>query len=290
MRSVHGHPTRPHHRRPRPAAPSAPPAARTVAAKPAARTAVTTSAPKAQAPKAAAPKAAAPKAAVPLATPAAKPKHVSRHAPAKAEPDAQHAAKVAALKTALTDEVARKAVLSGADNPSVNKPAEVTLTLPADFAQTLRDEAAKAGLADAAASVNITAQLSGDGYAVTPDEAQSRPLTVGQPTEFHWTATPEMGAKGPLNAQVGAVLLGGGSEPVALGTVVKTDHKGFHVSPRAVGAALLALIAVLVLSWLARGRGNGDRRRRPMDYTRRDLGPTLEGRPYDPPRDDLDRR
>ena len=142
---------------------------------------------------------------------------------------------------------------------TAGKPADVTLTIPADFADTLKDEAAKQNLADAAASVNMTAVLSGDGFAVTPDETQSQPLTMGQPTEFRWSVTATNGAKGPLHADVGADLLGAGSDTLSLGQVQKNQGLGVQVTPRVLGAALLVLIAILVVAWLARGRGTPSR-------------------------------
>ena len=54
------------------------------------------------------------------------------------------------------------------------------------------------------AGARVVDAASGEGYAVTPDVTQSQPLTVGQPTEFHWTVTAQPGARGPLRADVGA--------------------------------------------------------------------------------------
>ena len=183
-------------------------------------------------------------------------------------------AKLQTLQTALAGAVGAKAVLNSPGKLVANRPADVSLSLPADFAETVRSEAGKVGLADAAASANVTALLSGDGYAITPDETQSQPLTVGQPTEFHWTVTAQPDAKGPLRADVGADLLGGGSETLSLGTVVKSGATGFQLTPRAIGAIILALIVILVLAWLGRGRSTPARPvqvRRREDYTGRPL-------------------
>ncbi len=171
-------------------------------------------------------------------------------------------ARLGALQTTLKVAVAKSAVLTAPDLKP-GQAADVTLALPADFAATVRDAAAKQGLADAAASVNMTALLAGDGYAVAPDETQSQPLTVGQPTEFHWTVTAQPGARGPLHADMGADLLGGGDEALQLGSVSPAGHGGLHVSPRAWGAALLVLLAVLVFGWLSRG-GQAAAARRPV--------------------------
>jgi len=163
--------------------------------------------------------------------------------------------RLAALQSTLTDGVSKGAVLTAPQRFTANQPADVSLTIPAAFYDTLRAEAEKNGLSDAAASVNLTAVLSGDGFSVTPDETQSQPLTKGQPTEFRWTVTAQPGAKGPLHADVGADLLGGGSDTLALGSVQKQAGFGVKPTPRMVGAAILVLILALVVVWLARGRG-----------------------------------
>lgn len=182
--------------------------------------------------------------------PAAKPA-----AAAPATNNADRSTRLAALQSALTDAVSKGAVLKTPSRFTANTPADVTLTVPAGFYDTLKKEAEKNGLTDAAASVNMTAVLSGDGFSVTPDETQSVPLTVGQPTEFRWTVTAQPGAKGPLHADVGADLLGGGSDTLALGSVQKAGGFGPKLNSQIVGGILLVLIAGLVVAWLARGRG-----------------------------------
>ena len=109
---------------------------------------------------------------------------------------------------------------------------------------------------DAAASVNLTALLSGDGFSVTPDETQSatpdRRSAHGVPSG---PSPLKPGAKGPLHADIGADLLGGGSDTLALGSVQKSAGMGIKLTPKVIGASLLVLIAALVVAWLARGRG-----------------------------------
>ena len=172
---------------------------------------------------------------------------------------ADRSTRLASLQSALTDAISKGAKLTAPARFTANQPADVTLTVPATFAATLRDEAGKDGLSDAAASVNLTAVLSGDGFAVTPDETQSQPVTLGQITEFHWTVTAQPGAKGPLHADVGADMLGGGSDTLALGSVQKAAGMGIKLTPKVVGATLLVLIAALIVAWLARGRGGPSR-------------------------------
>ncbi len=192
-------------------------------------------------------------------------------------PSGDRTANLATLQTTLTDAVGKTAVLTAPARFTANQPADVSLTIPAGFADTLRGDAQKVGLGDAAASVNMTALLSGDGFSVTPDDTQSAPLTVGQPTEFHWTVTAMAGAKGPLHADVGADLLGGGSDKLALGSVQKAAGMGVKLTPRVIGASLLVLIAALVVAWLARGRGPT----RPASARRASRRAARGGRPLD---------
>jgi hypothetical protein len=189
--------------------------------------------------------------------------------------------KLAALQTALTDAVSKNAVLTLPARFTANQPADVSLTLPAAFAETVRKEADKQGLSDAAASVNMTSVLAGDGFSVTPDDTQSQPLTVGQPTEFHWTVTAQPGAKGPLHADVGADLLGGGSDTLSLGTVQKNAGMQLKMTPRMLGAGLLALIVILVLGWLARGRNTPSRSASARRAGRQARGAGAYNRPLD---------
>ena len=208
-------------------------------------------------------------AAAPKVTPAAKPgpaAALSAAAPAAgnaegASPLGDRATRLAALETALADAVKKGAELKAPDSFTAAKPADVTLTVPASFSDSLKDEAMKNDLTDAAAAVNLTAVLSGDGFAVTPDTAQSQPLTAGQPTVFHWTVTAQDGAKGPLHADVGADLLGAGSDVLNLGSIQAGDNFGMGMlkSNRILGIGILVVLAVLVLAWLARGRSGPTR-------------------------------
>src|SRR5205085_8661210 len=144
---------------------------------------------------------------------------------------------------------ARQAKLKAPGRFTPDQAAEVTLTIPAEFAQTLRDEAAKNDLADAATSANLTAVLSGDGYSITPDTAQSRPLTAGQATEFRWAVTAQQGEHGPLHADIGAELLGAGSDTLSLGSVESGGGAGPpRLNHRPWGLPALALTAALLVA------------------------------------------
>src|SRR5579875_934498 len=96
----------------------------------------------------------------------------ARHAAAQAKTvgakGGDHATRLAALQSALSDAIASSAVLSAPGSFSANQPRDVSLTIPAAFADTVRSEAKKDNLADAAASVRLNANLAGDGFLVTP--------------------------------------------------------------------------------------------------------------------------
>ena len=195
---------------------------------------------------------------------------------AVAKPDAAAAAspradRVAALQTALGSAATSSAVLA-APHFAVNTPADVTLTVPAAFADTLRTEAGRQGLADDAASAALTSRLSGDGYVVIPDAAQRQVIVAGQPTVFHWTATQQPGARGPLQAQLGAQLLGGGQDVLDLGAVKAGPNGG--AGWKIVGGVLLALVLALVVALFTRS----GRTRPAVVARRRDVGVQ---RPFD---------
>jgi len=131
--------------------------------------------------------------------------------------------------------------------------ANVALVLPASFAQAIRRAAETNGLISAGAPLNVTATLAAPGFKVEPTEPQLQPLQSGQPTEFHWSLTPEDKAlKGPLKASV-CVEAPAGAEPLCLGDVGPAKP-GLHVNSQVLGAALLIVIISLVIAWLARGR------------------------------------
>ena len=190
-------------------------------------------------------------------------------------PLGDRATRLAALENALAEAIRSNAQLKAPSAFTANQPTDVTLTVPAAFIDTLHDEAMKDDLSDAAASANLTAVLSGDGFAVTPDTTQSQPLTAGQPTTFHWSVTAQQGAKGPLHADVGADLLGAGSDTLNLGSVQTDNGLGFLKTPKMYGVALLAVLAVLLLAWLARGRSAPTR----SSSAQREARRAREGRP-----------
>ena len=144
--------------------------------------------------------------------PSAKPAPVAKAAPA-ATPSRDH---LAALQAALSGPVADGSGFVIAEDIAAGKPGSVTLSLPADLFNRIRDQADKAGLNKAARRLDVTAALAGDGYGITPAAAQTlQPPPPGAPAAqslaFTWQVQPQTGAGGPIKAVVVAHLLGAGA-------------------------------------------------------------------------------
>ncbi len=154
------------------------------------------------------------------------------------------------LQSVLSNLIGVSAALATPDHFQADQTVDVTLTLPAAFAQQAHDEAAKAGLADAAGSVNIDAHLTGTGFTIVPDQAQAQPLLLGQPTVFHWKVTPTAAAVGAVKADLTADLLTVGRS-LPLGSVQsQAAINSLHISGRLIGVGLLILVLVIVAGWL----------------------------------------
>jgi len=143
----------------------------------------------------------------PVVTPP--PKVVAATPPVAAPPPVAKPSPLTQLASAVSDKW-KGATLSAPADLSAKKPGAVTLSLPADLLTAIRQEAAKLGLGKAAKKAEITATLHGDGYTVTPPGPQTAPLLPGKPTTFTWQVAPGPNAKGPLTADVNAVLKGAG--------------------------------------------------------------------------------
>ncbi len=154
-----------------------------------------------------------------------------------------------ALQQSLADAFASGAQLTAPAHMEPGQASTVTLTVPSDFAQTVRTEAAKQSLSEQAATVNLMASLSGDGYTIVPGEAQSQPLTLNAPTTFNWKVTPTGAGRGALKASARAAV--GEGHDLTLGD--KTTGSG-ATTGRVVGIGLLALIALVLLGWAAQRR------------------------------------
>jgi hypothetical protein len=159
------------------------------------------------------------------------------------------------LQSALSNLIGIDAALATPDHFQAGQTVDVTLTLPADFAQQAHDEAGKVGLTEAASSVNIDAHLTGVGYTIVPDQAQAQPLLLGQPTVFHWKVTPTSAAVGAVRADLTADLLTVGHS-LPLGSVQsQAGMSNVHVSGRWIGVGLLVLVVVVVAGWLVSRSG-----------------------------------
>ena len=141
----------------------------------------------------------------PVVTPAVQP----------ATPVAAPPSKLVQLQTTVGQDVAQGANLAVSPDVAQGKPGGVSLSLPANLLDVLREEAAKFGFKRAARKADVSATLSGDGYAVTPNGEQTQALKSGQAAQFAWQVTPGQNANGPLHAQVSATLKGQG-EPKLL--------------------------------------------------------------------------
>jgi hypothetical protein len=148
-------------------------------------------------------------AAAPAPVAAPPPRIVAAPRPVVAPPLVAAPTPLARLSSAVSDKW-KGATLSAPTDLSAKKPGAVTLSLPADLLTVIRQEAAKLGLGRTAKKTEVTATLHGEGYTVTPPGPQTASLAPGKPTTFTWQVTPGPNAKGPLRADVNAVLKGAG--------------------------------------------------------------------------------
>ncbi len=273
--------------RPAPAAKAAP-APKVVAARPVAAPAARPVVAAAPVAKPAAPLKTAPVVAAAAIAPAAKP------AP-KATPAEQ-------LSAAVRPEVMKGAVLTVPEGLAKGEESKVSLALPANLMDVIKREAAKLGLGKAAKKAEVSANLTGEGYEITPSGAQTQALKAGEAARFDWNVKPGAGDKAPLKATVDGTLTGDrkakttfslASLEQAVAPVVedaKAAAKGFRFpslslkslaipgmkpvtlpgvgqvqSEKLVGAGL-ALLALLLVIAMARsasaGRARAERRRK----------------------------
>jgi hypothetical protein len=169
------------------------------------------------------------------------------------------------LQSALSNLIGVDAAVATPDHFQAGHTVDVSLTLPASFAQQAHDEADKVGLADAAGSINVNAHLTGTGFTIVPDQAQAQPLLLNQPTVFHWKVTPTSAAIGAVKADLSADLLTVGRS-LPLGSVQsQAGVSNIHLSGRLIGVGLLILVLVIVAGWLASRSG------RTPAFRRRDI-------------------
>ncbi|CAN5303772.1 hypothetical protein BH11PSE2_BH11PSE2_14200 [soil metagenome] len=131
-------------------------------------------------------------------------KPVPSLAAAKASP----LSKADQLGFALAADITSGAKLVVPDEVRNGKKGLVSLTLPANFADRVKTEAATLGLTKEASKTDIRASLTAQGYDITPNASQVDRLKPGVGPIFYWEVKPQTGAKTPLKAQVGGELKG----------------------------------------------------------------------------------
>jgi hypothetical protein len=119
--------------------------------------------------------------------------------------------KLQQLQTAVSQSATQGASLSVSPDIVQGKPGGVSLSLPGNLFDMLRDQAAKFGFRRAARQAEVSATLAGNGYAISPANPQTVPLKHGEAPKFFWQVTPGQNANGPLQAQVNATLTGQGA-------------------------------------------------------------------------------
>ena len=206
------------------------------------------------------------------------------------------------LSAAVRPEVMKGAVLTVPEGLAKGEESKVSLALPANLLDVIKREAAKLGLGKAARKAEVSANLTGEGYEISPAGAQTQALKAGEAARFDWTVKPGAGDKAPLKAEVDGTLTGDktakttfslASLEQAVAPVVenaKAAAKGFRFpalslkslaipgmrpvtvpgvgevqSEKLVGAGL-ALLALLLVIAMARnasaGRARAERRRK----------------------------
>ncbi len=234
---------------------------------------------------------------------------------AKAAPAPVGDPKLAALSTAVGAEAIKGATLTVPDTLAKGEESKVTLSLPVNLLDFIQKEAGKLGLTKAAKKSEVSATLTGDGYTITPNAAQTQALKKGEAATFNWQVKPGDGEKTPLKAKVDGVLKGEKGpaktfsiatlEQVVEGVVETTESRakklGFNldklaipglkpikigdtvIPPGATTAGIIVLVLALILLAMARagsGRRARDERRRKFrtmtDYDRVEPQTTTE--------------
>jgi hypothetical protein len=154
---------------------------------------------------------AAPAPKVAVAKPAAPLKTAPVVAPAAIAPAAKPAPKptpAEQLSAAVRPEVMKGAVLTVPEGLAKGEESKVSLALPANLMDVIKREAAKLGLGKAAKKAEVSANLTGEGYEITPSGAQTQALKAGEAARFDWNVKPGAGDKAPLKATVDGTLTG----------------------------------------------------------------------------------
>jgi hypothetical protein len=144
--------------------------------------------------------------AAPAPAPVIKPAALPPVAKAPAAPPVDP--KMAALSTAVSAEAIKGATLTVPDALAQGQESKVTLSLPVNLLDVIQKEAAKLGLTKAARKSDVSATLTGEGYTITPNAAQTQSLKKGEAATFNWQVKPGDGEKTPLKATVEGALKG----------------------------------------------------------------------------------
>ncbi|MFY8141595.1 MAG: stalk-specific protein X, partial [Caulobacter sp.] len=112
------------------------------------------------------------------------------------------------LSADVRPEVMKGAVLTVPEGLAKGEESKVSLALPANLMDVIKREAAKLGLGGAAKKAEVSASLTGEGYEITPDGAQTQALKAGEAARFDWNVKPGAGDKAPLKATVDGTLTG----------------------------------------------------------------------------------
>ncbi|HRD45691.1 MAG TPA: hypothetical protein PLF78_04325, partial [Caulobacter sp.] len=112
------------------------------------------------------------------------------------------------LSAAVRPEVMKGAVLTVPEGLARGEESKVSLALPANLMDIIKREAGKLGLAKAARKAEVSATLSGQGYEISPNGAQTQPVKAGEAARFDWNVKPGAGDKAPLKDTVDGALVG----------------------------------------------------------------------------------
>lgn len=112
------------------------------------------------------------------------------------------------LSAAVRPEVMQGAVLTVPETVTKGQEGKVSLSLPASLMDVIKREAAKLGFGKAAKKAEVSATLTGEGYEITPNAAQTQKLKAGEAARFDWNVKPGAGEKAPLKATVDGTLTG----------------------------------------------------------------------------------
>jgi hypothetical protein len=229
--------------------------------------------------------------------------------------------KMAALSAKVGPEAIKGATLTVPDTLAKGEESKVTLALPVSLLDIIQREAANLGLTRAARKAEVSATLTGDGYTITPNGAQTQALKKGEAATFDWQVKPGDGEKTPLKATVDGALKGQAGpaktfsiaslEQVVANAVETTESQakklGFNldklaipglkpvtigqtvIPPGALTAIIIAFLLLLALLGMAQAgasrRARNERRRKfrtMTDYGRAEPEPVAEPKPVNP--------